>query len=54
MRKGDIAKIILPSYLAHGLTGDSDKIPPMSTVLYNIELVDLTTKEEIRKKEYAK
>lgn len=54
MRKGDKAKIILPSYLAHGLTGDSDKIPPMSSVLYDIELVELTTKEEIRKMEYGK
>jgi FKBP-type peptidyl-prolyl cis-trans isomerase len=54
MRKGDKAKIILPSYLAHGLTGDSDKIPPMSSVLYDIELVEITTKEEIRKREYGK
>jgi FKBP-type peptidyl-prolyl cis-trans isomerase len=52
LRKGDKAKIILPSYLAHGLAGDFDKIPPMSPVLYDIELVELTSKEEIRKREY--
>lgn len=50
LRQGEKAKIILPSYLAHGLTGDSDKIPPMSPVLYDIELLELTTKEEIRKR----
>lgn len=50
LRVGDKAKIILPSYLAHGLTGDSDKIPPMSSVLYDIELVEITTKDEMRKR----
>lgn len=51
LRVGDHAKIILPSYLAHGLMGDMDKIPPQSPVLYDIELVELTNKEEIRKRE---
>jgi FKBP-type peptidyl-prolyl cis-trans isomerase len=50
LRVGDKAKIILPSYLAHGLTGDSDKIPPMASVLYDIELVEITTKDEMRKR----
>jgi FKBP-type peptidyl-prolyl cis-trans isomerase len=54
LRKGDKSKIILPSYLAHGLSGDLDKIPPLTPVLYDIELVDITTKEEIRKREYNK
>lgn len=51
LRVGDKAKIILPSYLAHGLMGDMDKIPPQSPVLYDIELLELTNKEEIRKRE---
>lgn len=41
MRVGDKAKIILPSHLAHGLTGDMDKIPPRSTIIYDIELLSL-------------
>ena len=41
LRIGDRAKFILPSHLAHGLTGDNDKIPPRSTVLYDIELLEL-------------
>ncbi|HAQ71333.1 MAG TPA: peptidylprolyl isomerase, partial [Flavobacteriales bacterium] len=27
--------------LAHGLTGDNNKIPPRSTVIYDIELIGL-------------
>jgi FKBP-type peptidyl-prolyl cis-trans isomerase len=38
---GDRAKIILPSYLAHGLLGDQDRIPPRSVVIYDIELLGL-------------
>ena len=38
---GDKAIIILPSYLAHGLLGDRKKIPPRSSVVYDIELLSL-------------
>ena len=41
MRVGDRAKLILPSYLAHGLVGDLNKIPPRSTIIYDIELLAL-------------
>lgn len=41
MRAGDKAKVILPSYMAFGVAGDSDKIPRQSTVVYDIELVSL-------------
>lgn len=36
---GDRAIIIIPSYLAHGLAGDFDKIPIRSTIIYNLELI---------------
>lgn len=39
LKEGDKAFIILPHYLAHGLLGDMDKIPPLSPVLYDIELI---------------
>ncbi len=39
MNFGEKAKFILPSHLAHGLSGDNDKIPPRSSVVYDIELV---------------
>lgn len=35
---GDKAKFIIPSHAAHGLIGDTDKIPPLSPVIYDIEL----------------
>jgi FKBP-type peptidyl-prolyl cis-trans isomerase len=41
MRVGDKAKIIIPSYLAHGLAGDFKKIPVRSTIIYDIELIAL-------------
>jgi FKBP-type peptidyl-prolyl cis-trans isomerase FkpA len=41
LRAGDKAKLILPSYLAWGLIGDQDQIPPKSTLIYDIEVVEL-------------
>jgi FKBP-type peptidyl-prolyl cis-trans isomerase FkpA len=42
MKKGDKAKFILPSHLAFGLVGDDNKIPGRSSVVYEIELTDIT------------
>lgn len=39
MREGEKAIFILPSHLAHGLTGDNDMIPPKASVLYDIEVL---------------
>ena len=36
---GDSAILIIPSYRAHGLIGDQDRIPMRSTVVYHIGLV---------------
>lgn len=41
LRVGDKAIFILPSHLAHGLMGDNNKIPPRSSVVYDIELISL-------------
>lgn len=41
MKKGERAKLILPSHLAHGLLGDRDKIPPQSILYIDLELVEL-------------
>jgi len=42
MRVGEKYLFILPSHLAHGLTGDQDKIPPKSSVLFEIEVLENT------------
>lgn len=41
MRVGDKAKIILPSHLAFGVSGDNDRIPSRSSVVYDLELIGL-------------
>ena len=38
---GDKAVLILPSHLAHGLMGDENKIPPRSSIVYDIELISI-------------
>ncbi len=42
MRKGDKALFIFPSHLAHGLIGNLGKIPPLSPLMIEIELIDIT------------
>ena len=42
----DKAKFILPSHLAHGLIGDSDQIPPLVPIIYDIHLLKIKTKHE--------
>jgi len=41
LKVGDSARFIIPSYLAHGLSGDQDKIPSKATLLYSLKLIDL-------------
>lgn len=38
MREGGRAKLIIPAHLAHGITGDLDKIPPLATLVVDIQL----------------
>jgi FKBP-type peptidyl-prolyl cis-trans isomerase len=39
LKQGDKALILIPSHLAHGLLGDSKRIPPQSPILYDIEIL---------------
>lgn len=41
LRVGDRAKFVIPSHLGFGLLGDQDKVPPKSTLIYDLELVAL-------------
>jgi FKBP-type peptidyl-prolyl cis-trans isomerase len=41
LKVGDKARLVIPSYLAHGLSGDQDRIPPKATLIYTIKLIDL-------------
>lgn len=41
LRSGEKAYVILPYYLAHGLAGDLNKVPPLSSLLYEIEVINV-------------
>lgn len=38
---GDKAKLIIPSHLAYGVAGDMERIPRLSILCYDIELVEV-------------
>ena len=40
LHRGDEAEVIMPSYLAYGLTGDGNKIPPRSILVYRLKVID--------------
>lgn len=39
MRLGDKGRFIIPSHLAYGVSGDQRKIPPLTALQYNIEIL---------------
>ena len=39
LREGDKARFIMPPYLAHGIIGDENRIPPRSIIIYDVEVV---------------
>ena len=41
MKANEKARLIVPSYLAHGLLGDLEQIPPQSILLIDVELLSL-------------
>jgi FKBP-type peptidyl-prolyl cis-trans isomerase FkpA len=41
LRQGDKARLILPPHLAYGLPGDNNLIPPRSTILYELTVVQI-------------
>lgn len=54
MLKGGKATLIVPSSLAFGETGRGALVPPYSTVIYNVEILDITSKADHEKKEAEK
>lgn len=39
MHVGDVAKLVIPSYLAYGVTGDEKKIPARATLFMDVKLL---------------
>ncbi len=48
MRKGQVVHLIVPSSIAFGEYGRQGLIEPYSSLLYDVELIDIQTKEEVR------
>lgn len=42
MQEGDKAHFIIPPYMAYGLSGDNNKIPPRSIIVYDVELLKVS------------
>ena len=40
LHKGDLATIVIPSHLAHGLIGDGKRVPPRSTLVYKVKIIE--------------
>ncbi len=38
LKRGDKAILLIPSYLAHGLLGDMNKIPPQMPIVYEVSI----------------
>jgi FKBP-type peptidyl-prolyl cis-trans isomerase len=41
MHVGDKCLMIMPPHLAHGLLGDDKKIPPLSCIIYEVDLLQI-------------
>jgi len=48
LRQGDKAKVVVPSYLAYGLAGDSNKIPSAATLIYDIHIEQVIQQQAIK------
>jgi FKBP-type peptidyl-prolyl cis-trans isomerase len=54
MKKGGTAKVIVPSALAFGAEGRGQMVAPYTTLLYDVEVVDITTKAAYEKEKAEK
>jgi FKBP-type peptidyl-prolyl cis-trans isomerase FkpA len=54
MKKGTKATVIVPSKMAFGEQGRGTIVPPYSTIVYNVEIIDVLTKAEYEKEQAAK
>jgi FKBP-type peptidyl-prolyl cis-trans isomerase FkpA len=53
LQKGSKAKLIVPSHLAFDSVGRSQMIPPYTTMIYDVELVNIRSKAEVEKEKEA-
>jgi FKBP-type peptidyl-prolyl cis-trans isomerase len=53
MKKGEKAKIIVPSKMAFGEKGRGSLVPPYATLIYDVEIVDAMSKADAEKEQAA-
>jgi len=41
MKEGENKLVLIPSFLAHGIAGDLDRVPPQSPLRYDIRLIQV-------------
>jgi len=41
MKEGEKKLVLIPSFLAHGIAGDLDRVPPQSPLRYDIRLIQV-------------
>jgi FKBP-type peptidyl-prolyl cis-trans isomerase len=54
MKKGTKATVIVPSKMAFGEQGRGTIVPPYSSIVYNVEIMDVVTKAEFEKEQAVK
>jgi len=54
MKKGGKAKLIVPSEIAFGSAGRGSVVPPYSTLIYDVEVIDVLSKAEFDKQQAEK
>ncbi|WP_448528628.1 FKBP-type peptidyl-prolyl cis-trans isomerase [Raineya sp.] len=50
LRKGEKAQLLIPSKLAYGAMGGGETIPPFSTLLFEVELIDIKPNKNLNQK----
>ena len=47
LRGGDSARFIMPQYRAHRLLGDGNRIPPLTTIIYNLRVIEVASEKKV-------
>jgi FKBP-type peptidyl-prolyl cis-trans isomerase len=53
MKKGEKAKVIVPSHMGFGEKGRGSLVPPYATLVYDVEILDVVSKEDVEKEKAA-
>jgi FKBP-type peptidyl-prolyl cis-trans isomerase len=46
LKGGDSARFVMPQFRAHHLLGDGKKIPPLTTIIYNLRVIEVAKEKK--------